>query len=440
MQARGHRLIRRGLVLALAAVALAPAAASADTFKVNKRGDANPGACTADHCTLREALFEAAVVDGDDTIVLPSTKPYAVKRDPSLPGPDEAAGDLDFFNTFGLGNDLVIKHPGGGRATIDADGLGDRAIEVGGTVTFKKIRVRGGAAGSDSEAGGGILVSDGVAILRRSVVVGNHAPDVGGGIAATAGSVILVRSAVKRNTAGAGGGMFVGVDGRVELDRSTIQRNEAQYQGGALYHDDGFGTSRIDNSTLAHNEAGDDGGAVYSEAEELRVVNSTFTKNKTAGRGGAIYSAPDTNALVNAATIARNRSDSDNTGAVDSGGGIYGDGGSDVIELKNSLVVKNRATDGGLNECDAPAPVGVASAGGNLITSEAGGCTYFDHPEDILAANPKIAKLQQAGGPTPTIPLKSGSPAINQADALGAPLLDQRGVERQNPDIGAYER
>jgi hypothetical protein len=46
------------------------------------------------------------------------------------------------------------------------------------------------------------------------------------------------------------------------------------------------------------------------------------------------------------------------------------------------------------------------------------------------------------GGPTPTVPLLSGSPAINAGDDIAAPPTDQRGRARPfgaHSDIGAFE-
>src|SRR6202041_1386914 len=44
------------------------------------------------------------------------------------------------------------------------------------------------------------------------------------------------------------------------------------------------------------------------------------------------------------------------------------------------------------------------------------------------------------GGPTQTMALLTGSPAINAGDPNGAPSTDQRGVLRDaSPDIGAFE-
>jgi hypothetical protein len=53
--------------------------------------------------------------------------------------------------------------------------------------------------------------------------------------------------------------------------------------------------------------------------------------------------------------------------------------------------------------------------------------------------------LQNNGGPTQTIALQQGSPAINHIPIARCPATDQRGVKRpddgneQYCDIGAYE-
>ena len=58
--------------------------------------------------------------------------------------------------------------------------------------------------------------------------------------------------------------------------------------------------------------------------------------------------------------------------------------------------------------------------------------------------NPGLGPLQNNGGPTMTMALLAGSPAIGQADNAVAPTTDQRGVTRRDvpgelTDIGAYE-
>jgi len=431
-----------GLLLAIALLGLLPAGAPAETFTVNKRGDHVPGACTPDDCTLREAVEAAATPDNAHKIKLPSKKPYRLKRSSQLPGPDNAKGDLDL--TTGAWN-VTIVHPGPGRAKIDASEALDRVIEVDGNLILRKVVIRGGATGGQD--GGGILV-DGlgsvVVSVRNSKLVGNDAGvGAGGGVAAADGILSVDRrSVVSGNSAGDGGGVFVSDQVRLTLDRSTVTGNEATGDGGGLWIGTAAseGTTRIERSTIAGNQTVGDGGAIATDADLLRIENSTLTKNRADGRGGGIYSAPDTLARLNGVTIARNRADADDTAGADTGGGIFADGGSDVVEIQNSLVAKNRTTGGALNECRAPAPVGVDSLGGNLITSISD-CPFFDHPEDILNGAPKIAKLAANGGPTQTIALRAASPAIGEADGPNPLERDQRGRLRDaDPDIGAYER
>ena len=61
-------------------------------------------------------------------------------------------------------------------------------------------------------------------------------------------------------------------------------------------------------------------------------------------------------------------------------------------------------------------------------------CGYVD------GRNPLLGPLARNGGPTQTVALKAGSPAIGAAGAGKAPARDQRGVKRTDPDLGAYER
>ena len=54
--------------------------------------------------------------------------------------------------------------------------------------------------------------------------------------------------------------------------------------------------------------------------------------------------------------------------------------------------------------------------------------------------DPLLGPLQDNGGPTWTMALLPGSPAINAGDSTNAPATDQRGFARVGtPDIGAFE-
>ena len=55
--------------------------------------------------------------------------------------------------------------------------------------------------------------------------------------------------------------------------------------------------------------------------------------------------------------------------------------------------------------------------------------------------NPLLASLGNNGGPTPTMALLSGSPAIGAGASINGITTDQRGFARpaSGPDIGAYQ-
>jgi hypothetical protein len=83
------------------------------------------------------------------------------------------------------------------------------------------------------------------------------------------------------------------------------------------------------------------------------------------------------------------------------------------------------------------------SQGYNLIGDGSGGSGYAD--TDLVGSadnpiDPLLGPLQDNGGPTPTMALLSGSPALDAGDPdqLGSP--DQRGVGRTDGvNIGAYQ-
>src|SRR5262249_17195519 len=61
---------------------------------------------------------------------------------------------------------------------------------------------------------------------------------------------------------------------------------------------------------------------------------------------------------------------------------------------------------------------------------------------NLLGVNPMLSPLGDYGGPTPTMALLPGSPAIGRgASGAGIPTTDQRGLplDFPNPDIGAFQ-
>lgn len=468
-----------GIALAIV-VALVPNAEGA-SYEVTKRGDHAPGACTPADCTLREAVIEANNSVGvADRIVLPSRRDYKLTIDDALTG--AASGDLDINN-----DRLTIVHPGKGRATIDqlaTDRLFD--VSVGAPLSLVKIEVTGGNDPSDggygagirssanlkltrsavtkntsSSCGGGIHTQLGADLtLRRTRVTGNRASSDGGGIShscfGTGGKLTMTNSLVANNRSdadsdsfGRGGAMYFQAPSQNSaITQSTITGNRTgpgghptgASEGGGIYAD--TGRLRITGTTVSGNRSGDNGGGISVDGTEpLVLVNSTIADNRANSGGGGI-SGESGEISLNAVTVAHNLGNADGL-LSEAGGGISND--SAELRVENSLIALNRLTEiggGGTlrNDCSAPSDPGIESLGHNLISTRFL-CDFFDGPGDLARRNPKIARLARNGGPTKTIALKRGSPAIDEAKRSSAPNRDQRGQRRgRKPDIGAFER
>ena len=136
-------------------------------------------------------------------------------------------------------------------------------------------------------------------------------------------------------------------------------------------------------------------------------------------------------------TIAGNTADTDGTGGADVAGGISAAG---MVNVSNTIIADNELGGDPMPLVDVNCDGTFMSGGGNLRSTDDIGCTGFMGAGDLVDENAGLSNLAKNGGPTKTIALKANSPAVNAADDASAEPKDQRGVTRQNPDIGAYER
>jgi hypothetical protein len=167
------------------------------------------------------------------------------------------------------------------------------------------------------------------------------------------------------------------------------------------------------------------------------------------GTGGGIYAYAGIVNLTNS-TVANNSV----FGAQTYGGGVYNPPFGGAVNVKSTIIASNSAQTG-------PDVSGaVTSAGFNLIGKKDGstGFSVATDKKGTVASplNPKLDPkgLPSNGGPTQTIALMTGSPAIDKGISVGLTgtlTTDQRGSSRKvdksvgnatggdGADIGAFE-
>jgi hypothetical protein len=271
----------------------------------------------------------------------------------------------------------------------------------------------------------------------------------------TLSTVIVSDCTFSQNQAAFGGGI-ANLGGVAQVSDSTFSDNYvfglSLSTGGGIDNNVG-GTLTVSSSTFSGNQAGYNqagqtfsgdggyGGAIgegdASALSTITVSDSTFFGNRALLYGGGIFNFQDT-LTVTSCTL------SGNSAATGGGGGIYvGHVGFTGLFVGNTIIAGNTGPSG-------PDVLGrVTSNGYNLIGSTSGSSGFG--ALDKVGLDPKLAALGDYGGPTQTMALLPGSPAIDAGsnalavDANGQPLqFDQRGapflrVVNGTVDIGAYE-
>jgi hypothetical protein len=251
------------------------------------------------------------------------------------------------------------------------------------------------------------------------------------------------------------GGIVSVSSGTLTVIRLTIANGHASQNGGALFIN-ANGVVNLTNVTLTGNTAGGpqssfgEAGAIEVNGGALNATNCTFVNNQAladqldVADGGAITfrNGPNTVASrVTNCTFADNQA----TGGISVGGAIAGILGAAFPIITASLFVRNQAAQG-------PNISGPLAATSDYNMADDGSGGDFAHPHDIVTATPGVGVLGSNGGPTQTVPLLAGSPAIDQGTNAaitnppfsGPPFTDQRGdgfprIANGTVDIGAYE-
>lgn len=377
------------------------------TLTVTSAADSGPG-------SLRDAITQANATGSNDTIVFgPSFgTPQTISLQTALPA---------------ITNPVTISGPGAALLTVRRDPAAATNFRVftitTGTSTLSAMTITGGrvtGTGLSTNGGGGVRVDGANVTIQDSVITGNAASGPGGGIYVFFGTVgLTVRNCtISNNTAGTdassqyrdGGGISVGFGASLLLETSTVSGNSSPTEGGGVYIYRNLPvTWTVRNSTISGNTAGVSGGGV-------------FMRSPSTGGSGTL--------VVQNSTIANNAANGTGAGGI----GQAGTGGGMTID---STIVANNP---GTSASDVLGPV---TANFSLIRNQTG-ATITGGNNLPAGTDPLLGPLANNGGPTATLALRPGSPAINAGSNPAGLMTDQRGpgfvrLYGAAADIGAFE-
>ncbi len=395
----------------LAALSLV-ASAQAATFTVNTTEDSTGCAAT---CSLRGAIEAAdASPEAVNTVNVPAATYDLLPASKSTP---TTVGQLRLTN--GPGTTIQIVGAGTGATIVNA-GNGDRVLRVsgGGTDVLQGITLERGypteldGTLEESVRGAGILQIGGTLQLNQMRVTENEDSGYAGGIDVESHGVLELHESELDNdiaTSGGGGAVNLEPGSLIATDSSFDADNSLSGQGGALQMLNGS-TATLTNDTFAQDgylHFGDtyEGGAVYMQGSTATFLNDTFSEDVAAGNGHG------------GADISANEGSQVTTQNVLLGAGIGGEPEEDSC-----------------NERYSPPVSTWVDHGGNLAADTS---CQLSAPEMGVALG--LGALSANGGPTMTVPLLAGSPAIDHGVA-GCPAADQRGHARVGTcDSGSFE-
>lgn len=386
-----------------------------------------------------------------------------------------STGNVTITGSTFTGNSALGGNGGNFNNGAGSAAMGGSIYFEGGTLNIDGSRIdnssaNGGDGGNQDQNGqtnggfGGTAQGGGVWVGGGTVTINNttfESTEANGGNSGTGGNGA-------EPAGGADGGGLYSL-GNVTVTNSTFHLAGATGGDGG----DAFGSTCL-GGHMAGDGGGARGGAIFADGGSLIINTATFANNFAIGgnggdggqtngglncgnhgAGGLAYGGAVTNnnaATVNIkhGTISGNNAQAGNTGvnqggankpprlvAEGTGGGIRV--GPASVTLENTIIAGNTAANGTGDTTGAPTPGpnvdGAVTSNGHNLLGIATEATGFTGTGDMTGADPMLAALADNGGPTQTMALSPGSPAIDAGVAAGA-SFDQRGRPRTFDDPG----
>jgi hypothetical protein len=322
--------------------------------------------------------------------------------------------------TYEVSRDLTLQ--GSGGATLDGQSAGSvLTIDPGKTVRVTGLTITDGS--TNGIGGGGIFNNGGTLSVSQSVIEGNQAlsfdAGFGGGILNQGGTLTVQGSTFGPNfneSAAIDTGDAIANEGGT----ATITTSTFNAPAGTVIRNDQSGSLTISASTISRGII-----AIRNVSGSITLENSTVTGVGEPFAVGAVQNF-DTATIV-ASTISGNL-----------GLGIQSLG---TATVSDSIISNNNG------DCSTFFVGTITDSGYNL--DDDGSCGFSAANHSLSNTNPMLdpTGLADNGGPTLTIALEPGSPAVDAippgVNGCGTTVAtDQRGVTRpQGPgcDMGAFE-
>jgi CSLREA domain-containing protein len=431
-QTRALLRIRALLAVAMAAtfvLALKTATASATTYTVNILDDSNGNG----DCSVRDAINAAnGVPTSGSTCTIAGTGNDAIQF--SVSGTITVSSNLPTVtgSLTLIGPITLTRQTAKGEGTPPIEVI---EVESTATLNLQNITIANSGNGANIGTGSGCIANRGILVVTNSTFSNNSGDfnEFGPGCISNAGTATVTNSTFSGNRDDGS----LDNSGILNVTDCTFSGNVGR--GNAALSNQG--TATVTGSTFVSNGGGGEtgsGAGAIGNGGTLTVTNTTFSANGSPTAGGAIRNVGSNPAIITNCTFSDNRADSSPGGAISGSANIKSSiFASNTSGVPNSGSCYGSITDAGYNIADD------SSCG----FSKTGSANNGDNVDPMLSS----AGLANNGGPTETIALSTGSPAIDAipvtdcTDQSGNPIrTNQRNMPRPDAhenvcDIGAYE-
>jgi hypothetical protein len=298
-----------------------------------------------------------------------------------------------------------------GNSQITLNGSHNRILKVdgGALVNLNGLTIQHG----DFWGNGGGINNAGTLTVSHATIANNGSffTERGGGIYNT-GTLTLTNVTVGGNFAHYGAGIFNEEHGAMTVSNAIVRNNSAFDYGGGI---ENYGAMTLSGDAVTGNSA-IFGGGILTDGQAT-VSNTTICGNSATYGGGIESSGGPSDLTLSATTVSGNRAF--RAAGIESGGEPF---------LFDTIVAGNILSPGGFDPdfsgyLSNISQYNLIGDGTGLLDPSSSG-TYSQIGTSQAPINPMLAPLGNYGGPTQTMALLPGSPAIGTGGPVDIVLAD----------------